>query len=191
MKLNIAWQKQFLLNILPFVLLTSLLSIAGCTVRETQAQSSVEEVKNVGWIENGKIPGIDRDIKFKLDTGATTSSINAEILEQPDAETESGGMVKFRYRDEGDIEKIYELPILRWVKIESRTQDYLRRPVVRMKMCVAGRWIEEEVNLADRNDFNYSVLIGRNMLKEGKLAIDSGKTFTEETSSCKRGEEAS
>nr|WP_232224186.1 RimK/LysX family protein [Mastigocladopsis repens] len=34
-----------------------------------------------------------------------------------------------------------------------------------MKFCIAGRWIEEEVNLAERDNFNYPVLIGRNMLK--------------------------
>lgn len=47
-----------------------------------------------------------------------------------------------------------------------------------MKFCLAGRWIEEEVNQAARNDFNYPVLIGRDMLKKGGLVVDSSKTFT-------------
>ncbi len=47
-----------------------------------------------------------------------------------------------------------------------------------MEFCVAGRLIEEEANLADRDDFNYSVLIGRNMLKKGKLAVSSAESFT-------------
>jgi len=51
-----------------------------------------------------------------------------------------------------------------------------------MKLCVAGRWIEEEVNLAERDDFNYPVLIGRNMLKKGGLVVDSSKTFTADSS---------
>ncbi|MDY7020113.1 MAG: RimK/LysX family protein [Cyanobacteriota bacterium] len=161
----------------------SLLYGGGCSFQtiqaiETEAQSS----KTVGWVENGKIAGIEDQVKFKLDTGATTTSINAEILSQPDEETESGGMIRFRFSDEEGASKIYELPITRWVKIESRTQDYIRRPVVRMKLCVAGRWVEEEVNLADRGDFNYSVLIGRNMLSKGKLVIDSSATFTEDPS---------
>ncbi|MEM7761713.1 MAG: RimK/LysX family protein [Cyanobacteria bacterium P01_A01_bin.40] len=157
---------------------------SGCTAKKSQASDSAAATKVVGWIENGKITGIEENIKFKLDTGATTSSINAEILEQPDQKTESGGMIKFRYQDEAGISKVYELPVKRWVKIESRTKDYIRRPVVRMKMCVAGRWIEEEVNLSDRDEFNYSVLVGRNMLKKGKLAIDSAKTFTQDATTC-------
>ncbi|MEC4891891.1 MAG: RimK/LysX family protein [Oscillatoria sp. PMC 1051.18] len=162
---------------------------AGCTGQPTQADSSItQSVEIVGWVEKGKISGLDQEIKFKLDTGATTSSINAEIIEQPDEETESGGMIKFRFRDGEEVSQVYELPVARWVKIESRTQDYIRRPVVRMKMCVGGSWIEEEVNLADRDDFNYSVLVGRNMLKKGKLAVDSSQTFTQDPS-CPKEEE--
>ncbi|MGB3509350.1 MAG: RimK/LysX family protein [Microcoleaceae cyanobacterium] len=165
-----------------------LLSGVGCTGQKIQATGvkSIES-KTIGWIEKGKIAGIEEEIKVKLDTGATTTSINAEILEKPDEETESGGMIKFRFSNEEGVSKIYELPVTRWVKIESRTQDYIRRPVVQMKMCIAGRWVEEEVNLADRSDFNYSVLVGRNMLSKGKLVIDSSATFTK-TPSCETEE---
>jgi hypothetical protein len=51
-----------------------------------------------------------------------------------------------------------------------------------MRLCVAGQWIEEEVNLADRDDFNYPVLIGRNLLQKGGLVVDSSKTFTADPS---------
>ena len=189
MRTALTWEKRCFSKGFLLLIFCGFLSVGGCTVEETQASDSVEGgVKNVGWIENGKIPGIDQDIKFKLDTGATTTSINAEILEKPESETESGGMIKFRYQDEEDVSRVYELPVVRWVKIESRTEDYIRRPVVLMEMCIAGRWIEEEVNLADRSEFNYSVLVGRNMLKKAKLAIDSSKSFTQKTSGCTKQE---
>lgn len=157
----------------------SLLAGTGCSLQKTQATSSdQQETQTVGWIENGKIAGVGEDIKFKLDTGATTTSINAEILEKPDEDTESGGMIKFRFTNGEGITEVFELPIVRWARIESRKADYIRRPVVRMKLCIAGRWIEEEVNLAERDDFNYPVLIGRNMLQKGELAVDSSQTFT-------------
>jgi hypothetical protein len=136
--------------------------VAGCALQNSQATSSVQQdIQTVGWVEKGKLAGVDKEVKFKLDTGATTSSINAEILEKPDKDSESGGMIKFRFTNGEGVKKVFELPIVRWVRIESRTSDYISRPVVRMKFCVAGRWIEEEVNLADRDDFNYPVLIGR------------------------------
>lgn len=62
-----------------------LLAATGCSLQKTQATSSAQQqTQTVGWIENGKIAGVDKEIKFKLDTGATTTSINAEILEKPD-----------------------------------------------------------------------------------------------------------
>ena len=166
------------------LILFLMLSGAGCSIQQTQGVSlDKADIKTVGWVENGKILGIDKDIKFKLDTGATTSSINAEILEKPDEKSESGGTIKFRYTNTEGVTKVFERPVERWVKIKGEE----RRAVVRMKFCVAGRWIEEEANLADRDDFNYSILVGRNMLKKGKLAVNSAETFTAK-SNCKAEE---
>ncbi len=83
-------------------------------------------------------------------------------------------MVKFRYTNTEGVTKVFERPVERWVRIKGEG----RRAVVRMKFCIAGRWIEEEANLADRDDFNYSILVGRNMLKKGKLAVNSAESFT-------------
>lgn len=166
------------------VMFIGLLSAAGCSQPKTQAVSLARspQTQTVGWIEKAKIAGVEKEIKAKLDTGATTTSINAEILEKPDEDSESGGMIKFRFTARDGIKQDFELPLVRWVRIESRTANYIRRPVVRMRLCVAGQWIEEEVNLAGREDFNYPVLIGRNMLQKGGLVVDSSKTFSADPS---------
>jgi hypothetical protein len=170
----------------PLIACVGLVAIAGCSLPETQAADSSTqpqlEPQTVGWVEKATISGIDAAVDVKLDTGATTSSINAEILEQPDGDEESGGMIKFRYEDEDGNEAVFERPVVRWVSIKAREGEPIRRPVVQMKFCVAGRWIEEEVNLSDRDDFNYPVLIGRNMLEQGKLVVDSSQTFVTEPS---------
>lgn len=165
------------------VMFIGLLSAAGCSQQKTQAVSLAnQQTQTVGWIEKARIAGVEKEIKAKLDTGATTTSINAEILEKPDEKSESGGMIKFRFTNGEGIKQDFELPLVRWVRIESRTTNYILRPVVRMRLCVAGRWIEEEVNLAERGDFNYPILIGRNMLHKGGLVVDSSKTFTADPS---------
>ena len=172
--------------------LISLLLITGCSLQKTQAQSGLDQqTKTVGWVENAVISGVEKEVKVKLDTGAKTTSINAEILEKLDKDSESGGMIKFKFKDGNKTKEVYERPIVRWVEIKSREGANMRRPVVRMKLCIAGRWVEEEVNLADREDFNYPVLIGRNMLKQGKLAVDSAKTFTASSSRACSAQEAS
>ncbi|TBR59917.1 hypothetical protein B4U84_03130 [Westiellopsis prolifica IICB1] len=181
MKSRYSLYTQYAVKNFSILVIIGLVSVAGCVSQKTQATDSVEQNSQiVGWVEKGKIPGVDKEVKVKLDTGATTTSINAEILEQPEKTSESGGMIKFRFQDGEGTEAVFERPIVRWVSIKSREGKNLRRPVVRMKLCVAGKWVEEEVNLADREDFNYPILIGRNMLKQGKLIVDSSQTFTKE-----------
>ena len=163
------------------VLCAGLAAGTGCSLQQTQAADESEQpIQTVGWVEKTKISGVKSTVKAKLDTGATTTSINAEILEKPDVNSEAGGMIKFRFLDGEGNKEIFERSIVRWTEIKSREGRDLRRPVVRMKLCVAGRWIEEEVNLADRDDFNYPILVGRNMLGKAKLVIDSSRTFTTE-----------
>ncbi|MGB3691520.1 MAG: RimK/LysX family protein [Spirulinaceae cyanobacterium] len=165
----------------------SLLFTSGCSSQETKASNeSFQEAKRVGWIENAQILGVEGQTKVKLDTGAKTTSINAEILEKPENESESGGMIKFRFVD-GETSAIFERPVIRWVKIKDGEGGFFRRPVVSMKLCIAGRWVEEEVNLAERDQFTYPVLIGRNMLEKGALVIDSAETFTAKPE-CSQGE---
>ncbi|NEP18370.1 MAG: hypothetical protein F6J97_15940 [Leptolyngbya sp. SIO4C1] len=142
--------------------------IAGCRAQATSV---------VGWVETVRLPGIDAAIAAKMDTGATTASINADILQQPDSETESGGMIRFKFKDDDGHEAIYERPIVRWVKIKDGDGGFFRRPVVQMRFCVAGQWLEAEVNLADREQFNYAILVGRNMLKQGGLTVSSAETY--------------
>lgn len=182
---RISWRIPRADKKLLMIICLGLVAGAGCSLSETQAADSSEspsqlQPQTVGWIEEARIPGIDAPVDVKLDTGATTSSINAEILEQPDGDEESGGMIKFRYEDEDGNEAVFERPVVRWVRIKAREGESIRRPVVQMKFCVAGRWIEEEVNLADRDDFNYPVLVGRNMLEQGRLVVDSSQSFVTE-----------
>jgi len=49
---------------------------------------------------------------------------------------------------------------------------------VEMELCIAGLYVAGEVNLSDRDQFNYPVLIGRNMLNSGNILVDSRETYT-------------
>ncbi|MGF1522852.1 MAG: RimK/LysX family protein [Leptolyngbyaceae cyanobacterium] len=149
-------------------------SLSSCQLAKSQASDAASGPKQtVGWIEVGQIVDADNTTEFKLDTGAKTTSINAEILAAPDAGSEAGGMIRFRFIDTDGDSQVFERPIVEWVRIKDGAGGFFRRPVVTMELCVAGRWIEEKVNLADREQFDYSVLIGRNMLEAGSLVVDA------------------
>ncbi|MEM6427546.1 MAG: RimK/LysX family protein [Cyanobacteria bacterium P01_D01_bin.128] len=172
------------------------MAISGCSGSslgsdEAPLASGAIAPKQVGWIEPGQLAGIDQEVDVKLDTGAKTTSINAEILEQPENPEDAGGMITFRFEDQSGQSRVYERPVLEWVRIKDGDGGFFRRPVVTMQLCIAGRWIEEEVNLADRSQFNYSVLVGRNALEAGNLIVDSAETKTTEANCPARSEAAS
>jgi len=154
------------------IALLTLIAIVG--IRSAVAGNEPASTQTVGWVENVKMTNIEFPIEAKLDTGATTTSLNAEILEKPSDEVESGGLVRFNFVDGEGNKTLFERPLTRWVDIKGEG----RRPVVQMSFCLAGEWVEGEVNLAERDQFNYAVLVGRNLLKERRLAVDSAQTFT-------------
>lgn len=129
----------------------------------------------VGYVENVEIEDVNTIIKAKLDTGAQTSSIHANIIEQNKDE-----IVFEIVTGENDTDRLnIKKPIERFVKIKKKQNvGFIRRPVVEMTFCIAGQRIVEEVNLAERDGFNYDLLIGRNFLEKGMLVVDVSKTFT-------------
>lgn len=147
--------------------------------------SSDEDEKRtvVGYVEKVSLPALDLEMKAKLDTGATTSSINATIIEEP-GEKEKGKAqyVVFAVKTEDGESKQLRREVTRWVKIKKKGSGFIRRPTITMVFNIAGQEVEEEVNLSDRDSFNYDLLIGRNMLKKGKLVVDPSLTFTAKTS---------
>ena len=138
-----------------------------------------EKALTVGYVENICVTEVDFVVKAKLDTGATTSSIHASIIEQspPDAKRKDRYVV-FSIKTEKGLSPPIRKPISRWVKIKKKEGGFIRRPTVKMEFCIAGRMVEEEVNLSDRDTFLYDLLIGRNMLVKGRLVVDSSLTFT-------------
>ena len=147
---------------------------------------SVAKVKSarVGWVENVKLKDTGTVLRAKLDTGANTSSIDAEIINivEDDENAPSGttgDKVTFSVVDPSTKKRVvFERYILRYVKIKRKISGTIRRPVVAMTFCIGGRTSREEVNLADRENFVYPVLIGRNMLAHTRLIVDAAKKYT-------------
>lgn len=177
-----------------------------------------------GWLEHARLMPVNLLLDAKLDPGARTSSIDAEILRGPEpmddadeteevdedaeddadepddddetAEDESAAeddeserdvdlappdrreTIVFRVTNETGRTRTLEREIVRYVEVKLRGGGTVRRPVVWLGFCVAGVWLEGEVNLADREGFNYPLLVGRNMLAAGGVLVDSRETYT-------------
>ncbi len=132
----------------------------------------------MGWVEYVYLQDLNGRLKAKLDTGATTSSMRAEVLKILNEKDEEKSSVIFQIIDAEGATKTVQRKLIRWVRIKGKSGQFQRRPVVEMDFCIAGHPVRSEVNLAPRADFVYPILVGRNMLRSANIIVDPARTFT-------------
>ncbi len=136
----------------------------------------------VGWVENARLYPGGLLIKAKIDSGATSSSINCNCVTPIKRDGEK--WVRFSVMSTTGELKWYERKILHTVKIKRHFGESQQRFVVKMGICLGDVFKETEINLVDRTGLNYPLLIGRRFL-EGTHTIDPGRTFMNKPR-CKR-----
>lgn len=142
------------------------------------APAAEKDLEIVGWVERVRLLDPVVNLDAKLDTGAATSSLDVEILKKYHRGNER--WVRFRMIDrETGEEHIIARQRLRTVSIVQHDGDRQSRPVVRMRICLAGRVLDTEVSLVDRSEFTYPLLLGRAALGSFTL-IDPGNTYLSE-----------
>ena len=131
-----------------------------------------------GWVEKVTVVSADLVTKAKLDTGAKTSSIYALNVENFKRDGKRWSRFDLVVTDLKDKEKVVsmERPRVRKVRIKGEADEYDRRSVVTLPICFDGRSYEVEFTLADRGNYIYPVLLGREFL-EGRAIVDAEATF--------------
>lgn len=139
----------------------------------------VESKEIIGWLEMVRIYPGNLKLRAKIDTGAKSSSINVHNLKKIMRGEEA--WVNFELREKtksGNNDKIVlEKKVLRSVKIKRKGGGLEERYVVHLEICLSGIHKEIEMNLMDRSNFNYQVLIGRTDL-ENEFIVDPSAKFT-------------
>ena len=134
-----------------------------------------------GWIEKVKIKPGNILLHAKLDSGADHSSLSAMNISE--FKKKGKNWVRFDLRSRtGEIHTI-ELKTHRKARIKRIEGNTQSRPVVRMGLCLGDKFLNVDVNLADRSNFAFPLLIGRNFLAPNVL-LDTSKTYTADPS-CK------
>lgn len=148
---------------------------------DTFAGEKIRDEQIFGWIENALVSREQVEMKAKLDTGATTSSLHALNIHRFKRNGER--MVRFDIENpESGVVVTLERPLARKVRIkESYTGEYSKRPVVELWLCIGNVGRSIEVSLVDRSHFNYPLLVGRNFLA-GEILVDADDTFTQSPS---------
>lgn len=141
-----------------------------------QAEENIRrELSVMGYAEHIAIKGVDAPISARLDTGATTSSLGVKIIREFERDGEDYVLFRVDAADESPdtAEKTFEAQIERWVRIVKKEGGYIRRPVVKLTVCLGSHLTTQEFNLADREHFTYAALVGRNVLAKNNIIVDS------------------
>ena len=136
-----------------------------------------------GWIEKISLAEQPLILKAKLDTGAKTSSIHAINVEQFKKNDERWVRFDLLLKDENDKKHTIhmETPKARRVRIKNTDGDHDRRAVVELEICFDGRKHVTEFTLANRAEYIYDVLLGREFL-QGIAVVDPENTFLTQAS---------
>lgn len=146
------------------------------------AAPAMAKQTRVGWVERIGLAEVGMIVKAKMDTGAKTSSVDAEIIDirktgEKKKGVTTGDTIVFSITLEDGSKKTFERAVKRYVRIKRKEAGgYIRRPVIEMKFCIGDMLVQEEVNLANRENFLYPVLVGRNMMQHAGLIVDASQT---------------
>ncbi|MGF1729656.1 ATP-dependent zinc protease family protein [Photobacterium kasasachensis] len=165
-------------------------SVVDATVEEEEAVAVSEPVIDTKMAHGKVILGeeewvwldsIQSFFKARIDTGATTSSLNAidiQIFER-DGKEWARFNLNHTFEGNGDNSEIVEAPVVRWVKVRQSTSEQSeRRPVIEAWVKLGQLHEKAQFTLADRSHMTYPVLLGREFFKDIAL-VDVGKKFVQ------------
>jgi hypothetical protein len=114
-------------------------------------------------------------LRARVDTGATLSSIDAQVL----AITGAGRQrrVRFDLIGEDGRHVTVERPLVAVAEVVNGDGQSRTRPIVLLDICVGGARIPTEVTLNDRRGLEHRVLLGRRLL-QGRFVVDVARRFT-------------
>jgi len=131
----------------------------------------------VGGREKVLLTDLGVTLDARIDTGATTSSLDARDIESFERDGEN--WVRFKLYDP-DMDEMVELERKRARRVritQSNTEESESRPVVEMRMTLGSLTQPAEFTLSDRSHLTNPILIGRNVLRD-MMIVDVGLEFT-------------
>jgi len=137
---------------------------------------AADNLQELGWIENVRIFPGEIELSAKLDTGADHCSLHASNIEYFNQGDDR--YVRFTIRNRQGDEATLERKVHRYASIRRVEGGQHHRPVIQLFLCLGNRLMKVDVNLADRSQLAYPMLIGRSFLA-GNIVVNSAKTYSE------------
>jgi hypothetical protein len=143
-----------------------------------KSDAKIRSMPIVGWREWMELPDLDiSQIKAKIDTGATTSSLHAYDIKQY---LRAGKKwVKFKvhpYQRDISLAVTCRAPVVDMRHVKSSTGVSTLRPVIMTSFRLGVHEWHAELTLVDRSEMGFRMLLGRNAMK-GLFLVHPGRSF--------------
>ncbi len=157
------------------------LAQGGCDSSSSQISVASEALSQlplgiIGQIEPVVIYPLKLVMEARIDTGATTSSIDARDVKIFERDGRRWARFYLIDRKTGKRHKM-EKRLIRRVRILDQEIGFQRRPVVELKVGLGDVVLKRQFSLVDRTDFICPILIGRNVL-QGQAMVDVSQSRT-------------
>lgn len=128
----------------------------------------------VGWRELVSLPELGlAGIPAKIDTGARTSSLHGQVLE--DFLRDGERFVRFAVDWDG-TRHVCEAVHVDLRGITSSNGDQQTRFVIKSPLTIGNLTFRAEISLANRSQMQFPMLIGRTALRR-RMVVDSGHSW--------------
>lgn len=154
--------------------MTSRWPITVCILAGLLACNQAFAESVVGWVDNVKIYPGSIALHARMDSGAKNSSLRVTSMRPIERDGEPWLIMELTDR-KGRLHTL-QAQVVRHVRIKRHDGGLDRRPVIALGVCVGTVYKTVEASIADRADFNYPVLVGRDFLA-GSFLIDSARTY--------------
>jgi len=123
----------------------------------------------IGEAEDVYFPALDLVLEARIDTGATTTSVDARNIVS--FERDGKKWVRFEMlKKDGTVIKV-KRPEIKKITVKRHGEKGQERHVVNMRLNISDLSYYIEVSLTDRSKYKLPVLVGRNFLK-GNIIVD-------------------
>jgi hypothetical protein len=122
----------------------------------------------IGAVEHVILEPQGIKITARIDTGAATTSLDARNVKILEDKVTFNLSPKF-----GGAE--VSMPIVGWKHIRT-SGSRERRPIVEMDLCIDSKRLRVLVNLSDRSEMRYPLLLGRNVII-GNFVVDPSHSY--------------
>ena len=138
----------------------------------------------VGWRELVGLPELGlAGIPAKIDTGARTSSLHAEVID--DFTRDDERFVRFAVNWDG-VRHNCEAVHVDLRGITSSNGEQQTRFVIKTPLTIGNLTFRAEISLADRSQMQFPMLIGRTALRR-RMVVDSGHSWLQSPAIAHKG----